>query len=198
MAFRPSSLAWTLCILGLLAVLGLALSLPSKAPSEGVATIGGVGGPFTLTDQDGNTVTEKSWPNQYLLVYFGFTHCPDVCPTGLNTMAAALDELPKQKANKIQPLLITVDPARDTAADLKNYVGIFHPKLIGLTGTDKQIEQVKSAFKVYAEKQGDGDDYMVNHSAFTYLLNPYGDLVGLYSHGTTPKDMASKINQVIK
>jgi len=198
MSFRPSSVAWTLCILGLLSVLGLALTLPDKAPAEKIATNGGVGGPFELTDQDGKAVTEKSWPGQYLLVYFGFTHCPDVCPTGLNKIAEALNALPADKVAKIQPILITVDPARDTAKDLKTYVSLFHPKLAGLTGTEAQIESVKSAYKVYAQKQGDGPDYMVNHSAFTYLLNPYGEMVGLYSHDTNPSDMSNKINQIVK
>ena len=197
MAFRPSSLAWSLCALGLLAVLGLALSMPAPKPDSGIATIGGLGGPFTLTDQDGRAVTEKSWPGQYLLIYFGFTHCPDVCPTGLNRMAAALDALPAGKVAKIQPILITVDPARDDAASLKEYVGLFHPKLVGLTGSEAQIESVKSAFKVYAQKQGDGADYMVNHSAFTYLLAPDGQLAGLYDHEITPQDMSKQINQVV-
>ena len=198
MSFRPSSLAWTLCLLGLLSVLGLYLSLPSKPQTEGIVTAGGVGGPFTLTDQDGKTVTEKSWPGQYMLVYFGFTHCPDVCPTGLNKIAEALNSLPADKVAKIQPILITVDPARDTAADLKVYVSLFHPKLIGLTGTDAQIEAAKSAYKVYAQKQGTGPDYMVNHSAFTYLLNPYGEMVGLYSHDISLDDMSKQLNQAIK
>lgn len=198
---RPSSIAWTLCILGLVSLLGIYVSNQKTLKQEDnspIATNGAVGGPFTLTDQHGKTVTEKSWPNKTLLLYFGFTHCPDVCPTGLNKIAEALNQLPKEKLDKIQPLLITVDPARDKAADLKVYVSLFHPKLIGLTGTDAQIEKIKSEFKVYAQKQGSGDDYMVNHSAFTYLWDPYKGLIGLYSHDTTAEDMSKQINKAIK
>lgn len=199
MKYRPASIAWMICLLAGLAFLGLYWShdiVPQD--NDTPSYIGAVGGPFTLTDQDGHKITEKSWPNKYLLIYFGFTHCPDVCPTGLNKIAVALDALPADKLAKIQPLFITVDPERDTAADLKNYVSLFHPKLIGLTGTSVQIEQVEAAYKVYAQKQGTGPDYMVNHSAFTYLQDPYGRVAGLYSHEMTAQEMTKEISQAIK
>lgn len=197
MSFRPSSVAWALCLLGLLSVAGLYMAMPEKTADNSVIS-SDIGGSFELVNQDGQKVTEKSWPNQYLLLYFGFTHCPDVCPTGLNKIAEALKSMPEDKAARIQPVFITVDPARDEAADLREYVGLFHPELVGLTGTEEQIEAVKATFRVYAQKQGTGDDYMVNHSSFTYLLDPNGSLIGLYSHETNAEDMSKQIIQSIK
>ena len=197
MQYRPSSIAWMLCLLAGISVLGIYLANQQTQESRS-SNYSSIKGQFSLTDHNGQPVTEKSWPGKYLLVYFGFTHCPDVCPTGLNKIAEALNALPAGKGEKIQPVFITVDPARDTAADLKNYVGLFHPKLVGLTGTEAQIEAVKAAYKVYAQKQGYEPDYMVNHSAFTYLQDPYGQIVRIYSHDTTSGDMAKQISTEIK
>lgn len=198
MPFRPSSVAWALCLLAGLSLLGFYIGGTGNQRPDSIATSTDFGGPFALTDHHGNRVTEKSWPGQYLLLYFGFLHCPDVCPTGLNKLAQAMNQLPEETAAKIQPLLITVDPERDDAESLKLYVDLFHPRLIGLTGTPEQIDHVKAAFKVYAQKDGNGKDYMVNHSAFTYLLDPDGELAGLYSHDITADDMAKQIKQTIK
>lgn len=158
---------------------------------------------FTLTDQNGKEVTEASWPGQYLLVYFGFTHCPDVCPTGLGKLTDALNALPADTVAKIQPLFITIDPARDTVKDMKAYVTLFHKKLIGLSGTQQQIDTVIKNFRVYAQKQTDPkhpDDknYMMNHSSFTYLVAPDGQVIDVYSHDATAKDMAEKIKGLVK
>lgn len=197
---RPSTLAWTLCLFGVALLLVGYLARPEKVATPGaVAVSGSIGGNFTLTDQDGNTVTNKSWPGKYQLVYFGFTHCPDVCPLGLNKIAEALNKMPKDTAAKIQPIFITVDPERDTAAGLKEYVGLFYPTLVGLTGTPQQIEQVKDQFKVYAQKQGDDEkDYMVNHSSYTYLMSPKGPLLEVYSHDTTAQEMADGIRKWVE
>lgn len=172
-------------------------------PSRAESPLAGVdlGGPFSLTDQDGTAVTEASWPGQYRLVFFGFTHCPDVCPTGLGKMAEALDALPAETLVQIQPLFITLDPARDTAPQLKEYVKLFHPRLVGLTGTQDQIDAVIKAYRVYAQKQvidGDTKNYMVNHSSFTYLVAPDGKVIDVYTHDTSGADMAAKIKQQIK
>ena len=159
-----------------------------------------IGGPFTLTDHNGKTVTEKSWPQKYLLVYFGFTHCPDVCPTGLGKLADALNTLPAETVAKIQPLFITIDPARDTIAALKDYVILFHKNLIGLTGTQEQIDSVIKEYRVYAQKQvtvGDEANYMMNHSSYTYLVAPDGHVIDVYAHDATPANMADKIKKVI-
>jgi cytochrome oxidase Cu insertion factor (SCO1/SenC/PrrC family) len=172
---------------------------PPTQPIETKAVAGGSGivSKFTLTDHNGQTVTENSWPDKYLLVYFGFTHCPDICPLGLNKIAEALKSLPKKKLEKIQPLFITVDPSRDDAAALKTYVPLFHQKIIGLTGTEDQIAEVKKSFKVYAEKSGDGKDYMVNHSAFTYVMNPNGSLNDVFGHDVTADELSDGISHII-
>jgi protein SCO1/2 len=174
----------------------------APAPLAGIP----LGGAFKLTDQDGKTVTEKSWPGQYLLIYFGFTHCPDICPLGLTKIAEALQVLPKETAAKIQPMLITVDPARDTAAELKAYVTLFYPTMIGLTGTQDQIDAVLKSFRVYAQKQiitddqgGDQKNYMMNHSSFTYLIAPSGDkVIDVFAHDATAADIAEKLKVQIK
>jgi cytochrome oxidase Cu insertion factor (SCO1/SenC/PrrC family) len=180
-------------------------------PHENTKALAGldIGGPFTLTDQNGKAVTEASWPGQYLLVYFGFTHCPDICPTGLGKLADALNALPADTVAKIQPLFITIDPARDTADELKKYVTLFHPKLVGLTGTQAQIDAVVKAYRVYAQKapvaddpQGSDQNYMMNHSSFTYLVAPathgVGRVVAVYPHDDTGIQMADKIKESIK
>lgn len=134
-----------------------------------------IGGPFALVNQDGEAVTEATYRGQYLLVYFGYTFCPDLCPTGLQSMAQTLDRLGKD-ADKVQPLFITVDPARDTPAKLKDYVAAFHPKTVGLTGTPAQIAAVAKAYKVYYKKAEEVDDgeYMMDHSTGIYLMAPDG------------------------
>jgi len=196
---RPSKIAWTICIIGLLLLFAawLMQPQPSQFQETAIAASGSIGGDFTLTNQDGKKVTNKSWPGKYQLLYFGFTHCPDVCPLGLNKMAEALNMLPKSLADKVQPVFITVDPARDTPAEIKKYVILFYPTLVGLTGSEADIEHVKKLFKVYSAKQGDGKDYMVNHSAFTYLIDPQGQLVGLYSNDSTANEMADNLRKLL-
>lgn len=199
MAARPSSIAWLLCFLGLFVIFALYVSKTKQdqaAPAP-IAMSSNLGGPFELVNQDGTKVTEKSWPNKYLILYFGFTHCPDVCPTGLNKIVQALNALPKETIEKIQPILITIDPSRDTVKSLKTYVELFHPKLIGLTGTQQQIDHVIDIYKVYAQKEGNGADYMMNHSAFTYLQGPDGKVIGIYAHDTDPDNMAKQISQAL-
>lgn len=202
MKLRLYHIVWVMCII--LAAIFFLFAVPRQpadtitlANTTAIAGAEGFGGPFTLTDHNGNPVTEKSWPDKYLILYFGFTFCPDVCPLGLTTIANALDKLPDDTQQKIQPLFITVDPQRDTADVLKQYVPLFNPSFIGLTGTDTQIDHVKKLYKIYAEKDGDGKEYMINHSAFTYLIAPNGELVGLYAHETSAEDMAKNIRSVI-
>ena len=110
-----------------------------------------IGGPFELTDQDGNTVTDQTYKGKLMLIYFGFTYCPDACPTALGVMSAALDKL-DVAAERVVPMLITVDPERDTPAVLKDYVSNFHPRMVGLTGTPEQVAQVAKAYRVFYQK----------------------------------------------
>jgi protein SCO1/2 len=138
-----------------------------------------VGGPFALIDGDGKPVTDQTWRGKYLLVYFGYTYCPDVCPTTLTSVAAALDKL-GAKADQIQPLFITVDPKRDTPAVVKQYAAAFGPRLIGLTGTPEQISVAAKEYRVYYAEHRTGpgpDDYSMDHSSVLYLMGPDGRFI---------------------
>ena len=171
------------------ALLGVA---PPGGVSEGVA----IGGPFTLTDaRTGATVTETSYRGRWMLVYFGYTFCPDICPTDLQKMIAAIGSAGAD-ADRITPVFITVDPSRDSAAPLARYVGLFSPKLVGLTGTQAQIDAVVRAYRVYVEKvppASPGAPYLVNHSAFMYLMDPAGKLAGIFPPDVKPADLAHQL-----
>jgi len=154
---------------------------------------GPVGGPFELVDHAGRQRTDADFRGTWLLIYFGFTYCPGVCPTDLLEMALAIDQLGKA-GEGVQPLFITVDPARDTAEHLAHYVGSFHPRLIGLTGTPEQIQRVARAYKVYyAKSPADSPDYVVDHSSFIYLVDPTGRYVGFFPPGTAAVRMVEMI-----
>ncbi len=158
-----------------------------------------VGGPFTLVDHTGKTVTDADFRGRYLLIYFGYTYCPDVCPTTLQTMTQALDLL-GEKAERVQPLFITVDPERDTADVLADYVTAFHPRLIGLTGAADQIARAAKAYGVYyakAEPSEPDAPYLMDHSSFVYLMGPDGRYLTVFPHGTAPEDMAKTLEDVI-
>ncbi|HTI83176.1 MAG TPA: SCO family protein, partial [Acetobacteraceae bacterium] len=138
-----------------------------------------VGGPFTLEDGTGKQVTDSDFRGKYMLVYFGYTFCPDVCPTTLNEVAEALDHL-GAKANNLQPIFITVDPKRDTPAVVKQYTAAFSPRLIGLTGTPEQIANVAKAYRVYYAEHRTGtgpNDYSMDHSSILYLMGPDGKFI---------------------
>jgi protein SCO1/2 len=160
-----------------------------------------VGGPFSLIDQSGRRVTEKSWPGKYLLIYFGYTFCPDACPTELLTIGQALDALPEDKADKIQPIFITIDPARDTAAKLGDYVSSFHPNLIGLTGSDAEIAAVAREYQVYYQKTssaGNTSDYVMDHSSYVYLVDPAGKTIGIFSSDAQADDLAKSLERAVQ
>ena len=159
-------------------------------------TVGGVqiGGHFSLVDQTGKVVTEKSWPGKFKLVFFGFTHCPDICPVTLQKISVVLEKL-GAKAGRVQVLFVTVDPARDTPKAMEEYVANFSKSIIGLTGTEKQIKSIEDAYKVYAAKQpvnGEGD-YDVDHSAYIYLMSPDDKAVEIIDDQLTAEEMAGKI-----
>lgn len=160
-----------------------------------------VGGPFELVDHTGKTVTDKDFSDQYLLIFFGYTYCPDVCPTALSDMSVALDLLGEEKTRKLTPLFISVDPARDTPDHLAEYVSFFHPKTVGLTGTEEQIKKVAREYRVYYRLNDapadDPQDYLVDHTAIVYLMGPDGNLVTHFSHGTSPDAMAERLGQLL-
>jgi protein SCO1/2 len=154
----------------------LMLSQPLVRAANSPVTIGG---PFTLTSPDGTTVTDQTYRGKWLLVYFGFTSCPDSCPTALLEISAALEKLGPD-ADKLQPLFITVDPRRDTPAVMGNYTQSFDPRIVGLTGTPQQIAAVAQEYGVYyaPRKSGPGaEDYFMDHGTYLYLMDPEGKFV---------------------
>ena len=186
---------------------------PTPGPDKPTITSSGtadIGGPFHLTDDTGRSVTEKTFAGKYMLVYFGYTYCPDTCPTDLTLMSRAMDMLGKDAA-RVQPLFITIDPKRDTVQEMADYVSHFGPSLIGLTGTPEEIAAVAKAYRVYYQKverptdgnggdEGNGSDgdYLMNHSSFIYLMGPDGAYLDNFAPGTTPKEIADRIRGFIQ
>jgi protein SCO1/2 len=152
-----------------------------------------IGGPYALTDQDGKPRASSDFAGKYQLIYFGYTFCPDVCPTTLALMGAALDRLgPTQ--DRIVPVFITIDPERDTPEVLKKYVAAFGPRFVGLTGTPDEIAKVEKEYRVYAKKGPvENGTYAMDHSSVIYLMGPDGKLASFYDEATTPEDLAQKI-----
>ena len=158
-----------------------------------------VGGPFALVDGNGHTVTDGDFRGKYLLVYFGYTYCPDVCPTTLNAVADALDRLGR-KADRLQPLFITVDPRRDTPAVIKQYTASFTPRLLGLTGTATQIAAVAKEYRVYYAEHRTGpgpEDYSVDHSSILYLMGPDGRFIAPIRADGTGAEIAADISKLV-
>ncbi len=152
---------------------------------------GDIGGAFTLVDEAGATVTDQQVLTKPSLVYFGYTYCPDVCPIDSTRNAEAVDILDKIGLD-VQPVLITIDPERDTPQVLADYTGNIHPKMIGLTGSLDQIKAVSLAYKTYFKKQA-GDDYLMDHSTFTYLMLPGRGFADFYNRDVTPQAMADSV-----
>ena len=151
-----------------------------------------LGGPFSLVDQTGKAVTEQDFAGKWMLLYFGYTYCPDVCPTELGTIAAAMDALGPQ-AEKVVPALITVDPQRDTPAQLAEYVSRFHPRMQGLTGTAEQVAEVARRYRVYYARvnRADTTEYLMDHSSFVYLVGPDGRVRSLFRPEAGPDEIAA-------
>ena len=193
--------------LRLFAVIVVAFGLGSLAalalrPSGGGTVQTGkalIGGPFTLTNQDGKRMTEQDFRGKYMLVAFGYTSCPDVCPAELQTMANAMDTL-GAKADRVNPVFITVDPERDTAEQMRGYVKNFGPRLIGLTGTADEIKQAARAYRVFyakSEEKNSALGYLMDHSAFIYLMSPRGEYVTHFAYGVPPEKIAATIEKAM-
>jgi protein SCO1/2 len=181
----------------LAAAAGYALLQPGPSPlSSGTAL---VGGPFALTAHTGSRVSDKDFRGKYMLISFGYTYCPDVCPAELQIISAALDEL-GEVAKDIQPIFITIDPQRDTVAALAQYMPNFHPRYLGLTGSPQEIENVAKAYRVYYGRgQGGGEkDYLMDHSSVIYLMDKGGTFLKHFSYGTDAKALAEGIRAAIE
>jgi protein SCO1/2 len=188
-----------LLILSLLLGLALAACGPSgdEPPLKGAT----IGGPFALTDQDGRQVKDSQFAGRYRLVYFGFSHCPDVCPTDLARIGQALAQFEKAspaRAARVQPIFITVDPERDTPAALKPYVAAFHPRLIGLTGTPRQIAETARRFGIYYEKAPSGTSYTMNHSRLILLFGPEGEPIAILPHEEGADAIAAELERWVR
>jgi protein SCO1/2 len=169
---------------------------PARPPLEGAR----IGGPFALTDQNGRAVTDRDFAGKYRIMYFGYTFCPDVCPTDVQAIGAALKLLDPALAARIVPIFVTVDPTRDTPAVLKAFVSAFDPRMVGLTGTPQQIEAVKKAFAIFSAKGDDapGGGYLVNHSRQTYLMAPDGKPIALLPQEQGPQAVADEIRRWVR
>ena len=170
--------------------------LAGNGQMSGQTGVADVGGPFSLIDQNGIRRTEEDFRGRYMLAFFGFTYCPDVCPTTLAILSAALKELGPEAEN-IVPVLITVDPARDTPEALKPYLAAFGPNFVGLTGSDEEIASVAEAYHAYYEiVERENDDYTLNHSATIYLMGPDGKFVTSFTLNMGPEAIAEELKKL--
>lgn len=159
-----------------------------------------IGGPFTLVDQNGGQRRDADFRGRLMLIYFGYTYCPDVCPTELIKMGSALDELGKA-ADRITPVFITVDPARDTVERLKDYASNFHPRLVALTGDAEAVDRAAKVYRVYyarSKESGDEQDYLMDHTSIVYLMAADGGYLAHFTRGTTASQMAARIRSHLR
>jgi protein SCO1/2 len=166
-------------------------------PKEDVATIGG---PFTLVDQDGRAVTDQTYRGKWLLIYFGYTHCPDSCPTALSNMSEALDLVDAGLRDRLQPIFVTVDPERDTPAVMKDYVGAFEgADIVGLSGTREQVTAAETAYRIFAQRHDEADgEYRIDHTSVIHIVDPAGRFAGLVSNLMQPERLAKHLMQLVK
>jgi cytochrome oxidase Cu insertion factor (SCO1/SenC/PrrC family) len=196
-AFRTATLAAISILAAVLIAWQFGLLSPDggRPGSSGIAKIGG---PFELTDQNGKPRKSTEFQGRFMLIYFGYTYCPDVCPTALQIMSNALQSL-GSRAKAVQPIFITVDPSRDTPAHLKEYVKNFYPGMIGLTGDEKLIKAAAKNYRVYYAKalqdkdKPDADSYLMDHSSIVFLMDKKGRYVTHFSHQTNAALMAHMI-----
>lgn len=174
---------------------------PSEPPNQGTGaalTEADIGGPFQLTDNHGKRVSDDDFRGRYMLVFFGFTHCPDICPSTLRDISMALDHL-GDEADAIQPLFVTVDPERDDLEAMSNYVSVFDSRILGLTGTRAEIDQAIAAYRIYSARAPlSDDDYTMDHSAFTYLMDREGRYIAHFSFGVDSEEMAESIEHAME
>src|SRR3954471_10194340 len=175
-------------------------SASARPPLEGVH----MGGPFTLTDQNGHRVSDRDFAGKYRLIYFGYTFCPDVCPVDMQVIGAGLRRFEAQdsaRAARVQPIFISVDPARDTPAVLRQFVAAFHPRMIGLTGTEAEIAQVAREYLISYQRaapSAGGGGYMVNHTRMAVLYGPEGQPIAIIPTDQGPDGVAAELGRWVR
>jgi protein SCO1/2 len=188
---RPS-LAW-------LAPLTLLACSPAQAPSRPPLEGAKIGGPFSLTDQNGKAFSDAALAGKYRIMYFGYTFCPDVCPVDVQNIAAGLklvEKIDPKLAQRVVPVFVTIDPARDTPPVLKQFVSAFHPRMIGLTGTPEAIAKIAKEFAIFYQKgEGTAGGYLMNHSRQAYLMSPDGKPLALLPQEGPPQAIADEITR---
>jgi cytochrome oxidase Cu insertion factor (SCO1/SenC/PrrC family) len=197
---RRAVLIFAAAVLLIAAGLGGFAYMSRQLAESGGTGVALVGGPFSLTDQNGRRVSEKDFLGRHMLVFFGFTYCPDICPTELQVMTAALDAMGPE-GEKIQPVFVSIDPERDTPEVLKSYVENFGPRLIGLTGTPEEIAAVAKAYRVYYAKAGDQsspDSYLMDHSSIIYLMGPDGRFVKHFPFTTDVAKLTAELKEALR
>lgn len=194
---------WTtlLLLIAALSIFGLYSALAPSSPPSGTSRSTGkalIGGPFEAVDHLGAPITQESLKGHYSLLYFGFTHCPDICPTGLLKIANALNAM-GDASEQVTPYFVSVDPERDTPEILAKYVTHFHPRLVGITGSVEQIDAIAKEYKVYFQKM-EGDTalgYLVDHSGFMYLMDPKGEYVAHFAHNASELEIQTGIENAM-
>jgi protein SCO1/2 len=179
--------------------LGACSSPSSPPPLEGAS----MGGPFTLTDQNGRRVSDRDFAGKYRLVYFGYTFCPDVCPVDMQVIGAGLRRFEAEdaaRAARVQPIFISVDPARDMPPVLRQFVAAFHPRMIGLTGSEAEIAQVAREYRIFYERgeASPGGGYMVNHTRMAVLYGPEGQPIAMIPHDQGPDGVATELGRWVR
>lgn len=198
---EPSRRGPILIVAAVLAVavgLGIGFLIPVGQPDLEVnQSI--IGGQFEMVNHLGETVTQETFKGRHMLVYFGYTFCPDVCPTELQAVTVALNDMGK-KADAITPVFVTIDPERDDVAAVREYIGFFHPRLVGLTGTPAQVQTITDAFGVYyarARDTGETSDYLMDHSSLIFLMDEDGRYVTHIRTGTAPEAIARQLTDAL-
>lgn len=205
--FSIKALRCGLWALASFAALGLGAALvwqaraPQDLPATRITGEAAITNAYALTDQTGRAVTAETFAGQWQLVFFGFTYCPDICPTTLAYLASVMDLL-GDDAKEVAPIFITVDPQRDTVGVMADYVTAFHPALIGLTGTEAQVAEAATNFRVFyerAEEEAAPDGYMMAHSGYIYLMHPDGRFEAVFREGDQPPEvLTSEISMRIE
>lgn len=193
---RRNTLLFIIAVLSVLFA-GLSVAFVATRDHRQLPAPSAIGGPFSLTAADGRTITDQTYAGKWELIYFGYTFCPDACPTALSDISAALAAIGSSSA-QFQPLFITVDPKRDTQVVLAEYLKSFDPRLVGLTGPLNATQAAAAAYHVYVNVQGDGAaSGLIDHSAYVYVMDPEGRFVDVIDGSTPGKEFAGKLRTMM-